>query len=131
MYLKKHFSFIVFIFYIKNYQSEISEESEEKNDFHKSIYIKLLITFVGIFIGGKLFLDGSLNLSSYFGLSETIIGISILAIGPMLFLDLIIKILGIDIGGLGILSFLMPVLFIYIGIQANAEYIEGNKPKLS
>ena len=76
--------FIVFIFYIKNYQSEISEESEEKNDFHKSIYIKLLITFIGIFIGGKLFLDGSLDLSRYFGLSETIIGISILAIGTSL-----------------------------------------------
>ena len=76
--------FIVFIFYIKNYQSEISEESYDNNDFHKSIYIKLLITFIGIFIGGKLFLDGSLNLSEYFGLSETIIGISILAIGTSL-----------------------------------------------
>ena len=76
--------FIIYIFYIKNYQSEITEENQGDLNFSKTIYLKLIFTFIGIFIGGKLFLDGSLNLSIYFGLSETIIGVSVLAIGTSL-----------------------------------------------
>tara|TARA_B100000683_G_scaffold186670_1_gene179846 strand:+ start:214 stop:993 length:780 start_codon:yes stop_codon:yes gene_type:complete len=99
------------------------------------VFILSLIFQVGfyyIFCYVLAFLGNTLNNIYQVGLDkQALIRISILAIGPMLFLDLLIKILGIDIGGLGILSFLMPALFIYIGIQANAEYIEGNKPKLS
>ncbi len=43
-----------------------------------------MLTFIGIFIGGKLFLDNSLDLFKYLGLQETVIGVSVLAIGTSL-----------------------------------------------
>ena len=48
------------------------------------IHLKLILTFVGIFIGGTLFLDNSLDLFKYLGLQETVIGVSVLAIGTSL-----------------------------------------------
>jgi cation:H+ antiporter len=83
------FIFLIgFIYYLKNYQSEITDEDEDENNyevgFQRSIYIKLMLTFIGIFIGGKLFLDNSLDLFKYLGLQETVIGVSVLAIGTSL-----------------------------------------------
>ena len=80
------FIFLIgFIYYLKNYQSEITDEDENnKIGFQRSIYIKLMLTFIGIFIGGKLFLDNSLDLFKYLGLQETVIGVSVLAIGTSL-----------------------------------------------
>ena len=79
------FLFLIgFIYYLKNYQSEITDDSDNNRGFQKSVYIKLLLAFIGIFMGGKLFLDNSLDLFKFLGLQETVIGISVLAIGTSL-----------------------------------------------
>ena len=73
---------ILFLNLLKNYESD--NEKEEFKDFGNRTYLILLFSFIGIFIGGKIFLDSSLNIFTTFGLEETIIGISILAIGTSL-----------------------------------------------
>ena len=73
---------ILFLNLLKNYES-VNEEEEFK-EFGNRTYLILLFSFIGIFIGGKIFLDSSLNIFTTFGLEETIIGISILAIGTSL-----------------------------------------------
>ena len=73
---------ILFLNLIKNYESD--DEEEEFREFGNITYLILLFSFIGIFIGGKIFLDSSLNIFTTFGLEETIIGISILAIGTSL-----------------------------------------------
>ncbi len=73
---------ILFLNLLKNHES-VNEEEEFK-EFGNRTYLILLFSFIGIFIGGKIFLDSSLNIFTTFGLEETIIGISILAIGTSL-----------------------------------------------
>ena len=73
---------IFFLNLLKNYESD--NEEEEFREFGNRTYLILLFSFIGIFIGGKIFLDSSLNIFTTFGLEETIIGISILAIGTSL-----------------------------------------------
>ena len=73
---------ILFLSLLKNYESD--NEEEEFREFGNRTYLILLFSFIGIFIGGKIFLDSSLNIFTTFGLEETIIGISILAIGTSL-----------------------------------------------
>ena len=73
---------ILFLNLLKNYESD--NEKEELKEFGNRTYLILLFSFIGIFIGGKIFLDSSLNIFTTFGLEETIIGISILAIGTSL-----------------------------------------------
>jgi len=73
---------ILFLNLLKNYESD--NEEKEFKEFGNKTYIILLFSFIGIFIGGKIFLDSSLNIFTTFGLEETIIGISILAIGTSL-----------------------------------------------
>ena len=73
---------ILFLNLLKNYESD--NEEEEFKEFSNITYLILLFSFIGIFIGGKIFLDSSLNIFTTFGLEETIIGISILAIGTSL-----------------------------------------------
>ena len=73
---------ILFLNLLKNYESD--NEEEEFREFDNRTYLILLFSFIGIFIGGKIFLDSSLNIFTTFGLEETIIGISILAIGTSL-----------------------------------------------
>ena len=73
---------ILFLNLLKNYESD--NEEEEFKEFGNRTYLILLFSFIGIFIGGKIFLDSSLNIFTTFGLEETIIGISILAIGTSL-----------------------------------------------
>ncbi len=73
---------ILFLNLLKNYESN-NEELKFK-EFSKRTYVILLFSFIGIFIGGKIFLDSSLSIFTTFGLEETIIGISILAIGTSL-----------------------------------------------
>ena len=73
---------ILFLNLLKNYESD--NEEEEFKEFGNRTYLILLFSFIGIFIGGKIFLVSSLNIFTTFGLEETIIGISILAIGTSL-----------------------------------------------
>ena len=78
--------FVVLIIFFLNQLRSYEEVQKEKaiNGFSNLIYFKLILTFLGIFIGGKVFLDSSLNIFTSFGLEQTIIGISILAIGTSL-----------------------------------------------
>ena len=73
---------ILFLNLLKNYES--NNEEVKFKEFSKRAYVILLFSFIGIFIGGKIFLDSSLSIFTTFGLEETIIGISILAIGTSL-----------------------------------------------
>ena len=73
---------ILFLNLLKNYGSD--NEDVKFKEFSNGAYVILLFSFIGIFIGGKIFLDSSLNIFTTFGLEETIIGISILAIGTSL-----------------------------------------------
>ena len=73
---------ILFLNMLKNYES--NNEEVKFKEFSKRTYVILLFSFIGIFIGGKIFLDSSLSIFTTFGLEETIIGISILAIGTSL-----------------------------------------------
>ena len=67
------FLIILFLNQLRTYE-EVRKENVI-NEFSNFIYFKLIITFVGIFIGGKVFLDSSLNIFTSFGLDQTIIGI--------------------------------------------------------
>ena len=73
---------IFFLNLLKNYGSD--NEDVKFKEFSNRAYVILLFSFIGIFIGGKIFLDSSLSIFTTFGLEETIIGISILAIGTSL-----------------------------------------------
>ena len=73
---------ILFLNLLKNYGSD--NEDLKFKEFSNRAYVILLFSFIGIFIGGKIFLDSSLSIFTTFGLEETIIGISILAIGTSL-----------------------------------------------
>ncbi len=73
---------ILFLNQLRNYD-EVKRDIEI-NKFSNLTYLRLIISFAGIFIGGKVFLDSSLNIFTSLGLEQTIIGISILAIGTSL-----------------------------------------------
>ena len=73
---------ILFLNLLKNFGSD--NEDVKFKEFSNRAYVILLFSFIGIFIGGKIFLDSSLSIFTTFGLEETIIGISILAIGTSL-----------------------------------------------
>ena len=73
---------ILFLNQLRNYDEVQKNVGVDK--FSNLTYLKLIISFVGIFIGGKVFLDNSLNIFASLGFEQTIIGISILAIGTSL-----------------------------------------------
>ena len=73
---------ILFLNQLRNYDEVQRNVGVDK--FSNLTYLKLIISFVGIFIGGKVFLDNSLNIFTSLGFEQTIIGISILAIGTSL-----------------------------------------------
>tara|TARA_B100000953_G_scaffold105106_1_gene86105 strand:- start:95 stop:964 length:870 start_codon:yes stop_codon:yes gene_type:complete len=73
---------IIFLNHLRDYEEDLKEGSISK--FSNLTYLRLILSFVGIFIGGKVFLDSSLNIFTSLGLEQTIIGISILAIGTSL-----------------------------------------------
>ena len=108
---------ILFLNLLKNYDSD-NEEVKFK-EFNNRAYIILLLSFIGIFIGGKIFLDSSLNIFTSFGLQEAIIGIAILAIGTSLpelatlIISYIRKKESIGIGNI-IGSNIMNILFVFL-----------------
>ena len=73
---------ILFLNQLRNYDEVQKNLGVDK--FSNLTYLKLIISFVGIFIGGKVFLDSSLDIFTSLGFEQTIIGISILAIGTSL-----------------------------------------------
>ena len=76
--------FILLVFFI-NHLAHFSISTEIEIEQEKNIsYTKLLLSFVGFFIGGKLFLTESLEFFSRLGLEHTVIGLTVLAIGTSL-----------------------------------------------
>ena len=76
--------FILLVFFI-NHLAHFSVSTEIEIEQEKNIsYTKLLLSFVGFFIGGKLFLTESLEFFSRLGLEHTVIGLTVLAIGTSL-----------------------------------------------
>ena len=60
---------------------------EEEPDKSISLWLSLILVFVGLFAviyGSKLFISGATDIAKNFGLSETVIGITIIAIGTSL-----------------------------------------------
>ncbi len=108
---------ILFLNLLKNYGPD--NEDIKFKEFSNRTYVILLFSFIGIFIGGKIFLDSSLNIFTTFGLEETIIGISILAIGTSLpelatvIISYIRKKGSIGIGNI-IGSNIMNILFVFL-----------------
>ncbi|MBT3642792.1 calcium/sodium antiporter [archaeon] len=68
---------------IKNEKSKVPLLKPEKDDNYK-IALKLLLGIVGIFIGAKLVLEGVINLSRIFGISEFLISATAIALGTSL-----------------------------------------------
>ena len=73
---------IFFLNHLRNYPAEIA--SKTTSEFSNKTYIFLALSFIGIFFGGKIFLSQALLIFTNLGLSEVIIGMTILAIGTSL-----------------------------------------------
>jgi cation:H+ antiporter len=108
---------LFFINFLRNYNS--SDQNEEQKIFGRYTYLILLSAFIGIFIGGKIFLDSSLNIFQTLGVNEVLIGIFVLAIGTSLpeLITVIISYLkkkgSIGIGNV-IGSNIMNILFVFL-----------------
>jgi cation:H+ antiporter len=80
--------FALFIFYIiklaKDGRADILEETpDELLPMGKSILL-IALGMLGLFFGGKWVVDGAVSIASEFGLSEKLIGLTIVAIGTSL-----------------------------------------------
>ncbi len=87
--------FIIFLYYLiseaiksrneKNLQKEYEELEGIKETRNKSLITFLIITgIIMLSLGGKLVIDSSVYLASLFGLSEALVGLTIIAIGSSL-----------------------------------------------
>ena len=77
--------FLILLLFFINHLTHFSNSFENEVKYEKKIsFIKLLLSFVGFFIGGKLFLMESLEFFSRLGLEHTVIGLTVLAIGTSL-----------------------------------------------
>lgn len=82
--------FAIFIFYIIESIGVHHESLDENITINKEpkklsrAIIKTIIGLVGVVIGGKLVVYSSVSIAQYFGLSETLIGLTIVAIGTSL-----------------------------------------------
>ena len=67
----------------ENIQEELAVESVSEISIFKSI-IKLIIGIAGIFIGGQVVVDSATNIATSLGMSEKLVGLTIVAIGTSL-----------------------------------------------
>lgn len=85
------FFFAMFMAYIY----VVSKEKKETGEFDPSVnevkvmskvrsYVYVTIGVVALFIGGEWVVDGAVEIARYFGLSETFIGLTIIAVGTSL-----------------------------------------------
>ena len=81
------FFFVLFMGYVyvvsKQRKSEFSNEDLPDMSMHKSILL-IIIGMVGLYFGGRWVVDGAVSLASSFGMSESFIGLTIIAIGTSL-----------------------------------------------
>ncbi len=78
--------FLAYIFRIAKEQVENGEEEGEKLEvlpMRKSVAL-LLGGFIGLFLGGKWVVDGAIAMAKWLGMSETFIGLTVIAIGTSL-----------------------------------------------
>jgi len=84
-YISAGFIFLLYFYFrhlfITAKQSEVQNNEKE---LKKYIYVLLVIYFIFLFLGGKLFLDNSLKLFALINMPELIIGVIVLAIGTSL-----------------------------------------------
>lgn len=75
--------FAVFMYYTVNVALKSNESSPE--EIHKMPLAKSILFIVGglvgLFFGGKFMVDGAIDMAQYFGLSESVIGLTIVAAG--------------------------------------------------
>lgn len=74
--------FILFLYYIAGISKE--EENTDTGIKRYTMAISLLLIaggLIGLFVGGKMFVDGAVKIAHLFGVSERVIGLTIVAIG--------------------------------------------------
>jgi len=85
--------FIVFIYYTFSLKKEkikvlpklkISREEDVKEHKNYKSTLLILVGIVGLYFGGKWIVSGSVEIATYFGLSEALIGLTIISIGTSL-----------------------------------------------
>jgi len=80
------FFFIIFLYYtysISRSQKILLPNLEKKINLKKSVFY-IMMGIVALFIGGKWVVDSAVQIAKLFNISETIIGISVVAIGTSL-----------------------------------------------
>ncbi|MEJ8801510.1 calcium/sodium antiporter [Pontibacter sp. H249] len=82
------FFFVLFMAYIYNIartnkDEVLPEELEEEIPLGKAI-VYIVLGVIGLFLGGKWVVDGAVDIAQNFGLSESFIGLTIVAIGTSL-----------------------------------------------
>lgn len=86
------FFFIVFLYYIFGdlKSTQVQEEEiakKERSHFRDTFWFLLMMIFgglAGIMVGGKLVVDQAIVISAYFGVSEAIVGLTVVALGTSL-----------------------------------------------
>ena len=78
--------FVLFLLYIRNQLSKDIREPEEHHKQYTSLRIWVLIVagLTGLVAGGRLVVDNAINIATDFGISEKIIGLTIVAAGTSL-----------------------------------------------
>ena len=139
-YLHSIIFLIILIFFIQHLSSFKNDDSGTTEIDKKVSYLRLLLSFIGFFIGGNLFLSESLTFFSNLGIGHTVIGLAVLALGTSLpeLITLIISALrkktAIGIGNI-IGSNIMNILFVLLpsvlivqsrGIEFSLSNLDGN-----
>jgi cation:H+ antiporter len=79
--------FLLFLAYIVNLSKEKPFQSEENSKLALStmkIALNIVIGLVGLFLGGKWVVDGAVEIALHIGLSQSFIGLTVVAIGTSL-----------------------------------------------
>ncbi len=83
------FFFFLFMAYIFKVSKESGGESDDNSDGIEELPLWKAITFVvvgmlALFLGGKWVVDGAIDIAKIFGLSESLIGLTVVAVGTSL-----------------------------------------------
>jgi cation:H+ antiporter len=83
--------FVIFLYYIfeltknnQNNQEEISTETKIKEFGVLKSIILIIIGLVGLFFGGQWIVNGAIQVATLFGVSQSVIGLTIVALGTSL-----------------------------------------------
>ncbi|MFJ1352434.1 calcium/sodium antiporter [Capnocytophaga canimorsus] len=77
-------AFMIYIFRQTKNQEEVAEEIPQKTFSNLGIWVRILGGLAGLVIGGKLVVDNSVEIATVLGLSEKIIGLTVVALGTSL-----------------------------------------------